>query len=129
MHYMVLLIVNDLDKCPAVLDAWDQAQVPGITILESTGLGTIRRRGIRDDLPLMPSVSDLFRGREQRHRTIFAVVEGEEMVDELIRVTQDILGDLNQPHTGALFALPVSRAVGIEGARARAQKPSGEKEG
>lgn len=121
MYYMVLLVVNDLELCPTVLDAWDAAKVPGITILESTGLGRVRQAGIRDDIPIMPSLSELFRPREHHHRTIFSVVEGEEMVDRLIEVTQEIMGDLNSPHNGVLFVLPVSRVVGFLGAKTRAQ--------
>lgn len=122
MHQMILLIVNDLSKCPTVLDAWDAAEVPGITILESTGLGSVRRASIRDDIPLMPSITDLFRSKEHRHRTIFTVVEGDDKVEEIIRITQEILGDLNDPHNGVLFVLPISRVVGFHGAQERARK-------
>lgn len=121
MNYMVLLVVDDLNICPTILDAWDAAEVPGITILESTGMGRIRGAGIRDDIPMMPSLSDVFRSREHHHRTIFSVVEGEEMVDQLIEITKEILGDLNKPNTGVLFVLPVSRVVGLHGAQHRAQ--------
>ena len=121
MNYMVLLIIDDLNICPTVLDAWDAAKVPGITILESTGMGRIREDSIRDDIPMMPSLSDVFRSREHHHRTIFSVVEGEEMVDRLIEITREILGDLNKPDTGVLFVLPVSRVVGLHGAQERAQ--------
>lgn len=121
MYHMVLLIVNNLEQCPNVLDAWEAAEVPGITILESTGLGNIRQAGIRDDLPLMPSLSDLLRTKEHRHRTLFTVVEGEEKVEELIAISQKILGNMDQPDNGVLFVLPVSRVVGLHGAQARAR--------
>ena len=121
MYYMVLLVVDDLNTCPAVLDAWDAAKVPGITVLESTGMGRLREDSIRDDIPMMPSLSDVFRLREHRHRTIFSVVEGKETVDRLVEITQEILGDLNDPDTGVLFVLPVSRVVGLHGAKERAQ--------
>ena len=121
MYHMILLIVNNPDRCPDVLDAWEAAEVPGITILESTGLGNIRRAGIRDDIPLMPSLSDLMSTKEHRHRTLFTVVQGEEKVDEVIKITQDIMGDLEQPHNGVLFVLPVSRVVGLHGAQSRAR--------
>lgn len=121
MYYMVLLIVDDLNICPTILDAWDAAKAPGITILESTGLGKFRQDIIRDDMPMMPSLSELFRPREHRHRTIFTVVEGEEMVDRLVQISEEILGDLNEPNTGVLFVLPVSRVVGFHGAKKRAQ--------
>lgn len=121
MYHMVLLVVDDLNICPRVLDAWDAAKVPGITILESTGIGRLRQDSIRDDIPMLPSLSELFRSREQRHRTIFSVVEGEEMVDRLVEITQEILGDLNKPNTGVLFVLPVSRVIGFHGAKDRAK--------
>jgi hypothetical protein len=120
MYYLVLLIVDDLNKCPDVLDAWDAAKVPGITILESTGMGRLRQNSIRDDLPMMPNLSDLFRAREHRHRTIFSVVEGEEKVDQLVTITEGILGDLDRPDSGVLFVLPVSRVFGLHGASRRA---------
>jgi hypothetical protein len=121
MYYMVLLVVDDLSICPRVLDAWHSAKVPGITILESTGMGRLQKGGLRDDLPMMPSLSDLLRSQEYRHRTIFSVVEGEEMVDRLIQITENVLGDLNDPDTGMLVALPVARAAGIHGASERAR--------
>lgn len=120
MYHMVLLIVYDIEQCPDVLDAWDDLNVPGITILESTGMGTIREEGIRDDLPLMPSLADLFRLKERRHRTIFTVVEGEEMVDKIVDKTEEILGSLEEPRNGVIFVLPVSRVEGLHGAKRRA---------
>jgi nitrogen regulatory protein PII len=124
MYYMVLAIINNLDKCPSVLDAWDELKVPGITILESTGLGSLRQSSIRDDLPLMPSLVDLFKTREHRHRTIFTVVDSEETVERLIDTTQEIVGNMEDPHNGVIFVLPVSRVVGLRGAKARALKES-----
>lgn len=122
MYHMILLVVDDPNQCPSILDAWEAAGVAGITILESTGLGRVRDYGIRDDLPLMPSIADLFKGREHRHRTMFTVVESEGMVEKIIDVTEAIMGDLKQPHNGILFVLPVSRAIGIEGGQSRAKK-------
>ena len=122
MYYMVLAIINELERCPDVLDAWEALEVPGITILNSTGLGTVKATNIRDDLPLMPSLSELFRSKETHHRTIFTVVDSEELVERLIVETQRVIGDLDQPHNGALFVLPVHRAVGLSGAKRRAQQ-------
>lgn len=122
MYHMILLVVDNPDQCPSVLDAWEELGVGGITILDSTGLGRLRKAGIRDDVPLMPSLSHLLKGREERHRTIFTVVEGEEWVDRIIEKTQEIMGDLNEANVGVLFVLPVSRVVGLHGGQIRAQK-------
>jgi len=121
MYHMILLVLDNLEQCPAMLDAWEEAGAPGITILDSTGMARMKS-GIRDDLPLMPSITSLLKVREERHRTIFTVVEGEALVDRIIEVTQAITGSLDNADNGILFVLPVSRVVGLSGAQERAQR-------
>lgn len=115
MHYLVLLVLDDIERGNDVCDAWETAGVGGITILASTGLGRMRQKqGFRDDIPLMPSLRSLLHGPEEHHRTLFSVVEGEAMVDKVIAATESVLGDLSEPDSGILVALPVYRAVGIQ---------------
>ncbi len=113
MYHMILLVLDDPDRCPDVLEAWEATGVGGVTILESTGLGRLRNISNRDDLPLMPSLMNLLRSREEHHRTLFTVVEGEEKVEEVISATLGVVGTLDAPHKGVLFVLPVSRVVGM----------------
>ena len=120
MYHMILLVLDDINQCTTILEAWEAQGVGGVTILESTGLGRVRKMSIRDDIPLMPSLSRLLQTREERHRTLFTVVETEEMVDEVIKATESILGDMEEPHNGVIFVLPVSRVVGLEGGQERA---------
>ena len=113
MNYLVVLIVNDIDDCPKILTAWEEAGVMGVTILESTGLGRIRRAGLREDIPLMPSLHDMHQFGEVEHRTLLSVVDSQEMVDKMISTAQHIIGDLDEPHTGFLFVMPVTQTVGL----------------
>jgi len=114
MNYLVIAVVDELEKCPTLMEAWESAGVRGITILESTGLGRIRQgQSLRDDLPLMPSLRNLFQTREEPHRTLFTVVRDEAMVDRIFEATESVLGDLSKPNIGIIFALPVARAMGI----------------
>ena len=113
MNYLVVLIVDDIDDCPAILDAWEAAGVLGVTILASTGLGRIRRAGLRDDLPLIPSLQDMIEGEEVHHRMLFSVVDNQEMVDKMVAIDQKIIGNLEKPHTGFLFVVPVSQVHGL----------------
>ncbi|MCP4363398.1 MAG: hypothetical protein GY796_35810 [Chloroflexi bacterium] len=119
---MILLVLSDLGECNSILDAWEEVGVGGITILESSGLGRARQAGIRGDIPLMPSLADFFRRSEDRHRTIFTVVDNEALVDQLIEVTESIIGDMEAPHNGVIFVWPVSRAIGVSGGQSRAKK-------
>ena len=112
MSFMVVLVVDDIEKCPEVLDAWETAGVPGVTIIKSTGLGRIRKTGLRDDLPLFPNLSDLLEEEEVQHRTLISVVESQELVDRLVQGAERVIGDLDEPNTGFMFVVPVSQVFG-----------------
>ena len=114
MYYLVTLVLDDIKHERESFNAWENAGVGGITIIESTGLARVRlKEGYRDDIPLMPSIRSFFHSREEHHRTIFSIVEGETMVQRLIDVTESVLGPLTDPHTGILFAVPISHVAGI----------------
>lgn len=113
--FMLILILNDPDQSQNMLNAWDEAGAPGVTILPSTGLGRIRKAiGLKDDLPLMPSLEDFFQKEEGLHRTLISIVRERAIVDRIIQATQALLGDLNRPHTGILVVLPVLEAYGLD---------------
>ena len=109
MMQMVVLVLDNLEHSAAILEAWEEVGTSGVTILESTGLGRLNRQrmSMRDDLPLMPSLSSVLATREEHHRTIFTIVDSDEMVDRLFEVTQEITGDLTAPNRGIMFVLPV----------------------
>lgn len=113
MAFLVILVLDDPDLSDAVLNAWEKAGARGVTILESTGIGRVRRATLRDDMPLMPSLLDIMRGGEEHHRTFFSVVEDEEQVEVLANAAQQVVGDFRKPHTGLVFAVPISHIHGL----------------
>ncbi len=114
MYYAVFLVLDDLKQETAIFDAWEAAGVTGITVIDSTGLGRMRQRaGLRDDAPLLPSLRSLMQTGGDHHRTFISIVDGDELVEGIIRATQAILGDMALPNTGILFVTPVTRVVGV----------------
>ena len=113
--FLVLFVLNDTAKCDDLLYGWEDAGVKGITILASSGLGRIRQRlGLREDFPIFPSLSEISEHSEKLSRTFFSVVPNEEMVEKIVKNTQDVVGDLSQPNTGILIILPVARVYGLD---------------
>jgi hypothetical protein len=74
MSYLVFLVVDNPDYCEDILEGWEAAGVTGVTILESSGLGRLRRHGMREDLSILPSLQDLLAMDEVHHRTLLSVV-------------------------------------------------------
>lgn len=113
MANLLVLVLNNIDQCPAILNAWEEAGVTGVTILESLGQARMRK-AIRDDLPLIPSLRDLLESRELHHRTLFSVIADEEVLERAIAAAQRIVGNLDHHDTGILFVVPVTRVLGLK---------------
>lgn len=111
MPSLVVLVMHDASLLHDVLSAWREAGAPETTILDSVGTRELDERPRRDDLPLMPSISDLLQSDDAPRKTLFSVVE-DDRVEPIAAATQEILGDLSEEHKGILFALPVSHVWG-----------------
>ncbi len=96
--YLVILFLYNPDLLEEVLKEWDDAGVNGATVQFSTGMERIlQKQGIRDDIPLIPSLDDFYEAPETVSRTIFTVVKEEAMIEKILAATQRITGDLNTP--------------------------------
>ena len=116
--YLVLFVLHDPDYLEELLAAWEGLGVSGVTVLYSTGLGRLRqRKGMRDDLPLMPSLQDFYEAPEDLSRTLFTTVPEHDMVDALLAATRNIIGSLDDPNTGLLLVMPVAEAYGLNKGR------------
>ena len=115
MAELMVLVLDDPDKMEDVLAAWLAVGITGVTILDSSGLNhQVGKRRLRDDVPLFPSLETLLRGREEHHRTLFVVVPDDFDMQALVVATEKVVGAFDEPNTGILFTLPVTRAWGLK---------------
>jgi nitrogen regulatory protein P-II 1 len=114
MPQLVSLVINDCGKCDELVNAWVEAGVTGLTMLDSTGLSQhVSRHDFTDDIPLLPSLRRLLKETEYNSRTVFSVVDDKFDLDALLAVTERILGRLSEPETGILFVMPITRVAGL----------------
>jgi len=114
MSSMVWFVLHDAGLLPDVLSAWKDSGVQGITILPSTGLRRLEEsNALRDDIPLIPSLEDLLGDEETLNRTLFSIVDNDEMVTKVVEATEAIVGDLDKPNTGILCVFPISKVYGL----------------
>ncbi|PKO11353.1 MAG: hypothetical protein CVU40_01015 [Chloroflexi bacterium HGW-Chloroflexi-2] len=115
--YFILFVLHDLSNMKDLLHAWEEAGVKGATVLFSTGLGRIHQNfGLMEDFPLFPTMSEILDRVENMdlNRTLFSVVESDEIVKNVLHHTQKVVGDLNEPNTGILIVLPVAQVYGLK---------------
>jgi hypothetical protein len=108
--YTILCVVDDTGKLDAILDAWRNAGILGITIIESTGLHRLR---LLPRIPMRYAFGDP--NEERGNLTIFAVVEDETYIQRGLEATESVVGDLSGPNTGIFIAWPLVFAKGIDG--------------
>jgi nitrogen regulatory protein P-II 1 len=112
--YLLLLVLNDPSKLDDLLTAWENAGASGITVIPSTGIGRLKQHGtLQEDFPLMPSIDDVLSAEQKTNRTIFTIVKGESLAEKLIKAAEEVIGDLNEPGTGILAMLPLSKVLGL----------------
>ncbi len=109
--YMLIMVLDNSEHLGGVLDAWTRAGVRGVTILESTGLNRVLRRSTPD--AAFAGFSQIFGSGRVGHQTLFAVIEGLEVAEAAVAATETVIGPLNNPHTGIMFAVPVAQTWGI----------------
>jgi hypothetical protein len=112
--YMLIMVLDDPSRLNEVLAGWEGAGVRGVTILESTGLHRVLMR--HRPQAAYAGFSQIFGAGRVGHNTLFAVVDGMATVESAAAATEQIVGKLDDPNTGILFALPVARVWGLPSA-------------
>jgi nitrogen regulatory protein P-II 1 len=109
--FVVMLVLDQQELLPRVLDAWQEAGVRGATVLESTGMHRIRQCRLR--LHARFDLAHIADECMESHYTLFAVVEDMALVEACLAATEGVTGDLSQPNTGVFVAWPVAFAKGV----------------
>lgn len=110
---LVILITAQTDQSLQVATAWQQAGASGVTILEGHGLHRLQEHfEIRGDLPLIPSLTSLLRGKEIDTHLLVSIVD-DGLAARLKTETVNILGDLTLPGNGILLSLNVDDILGM----------------
>lgn len=106
--FMVMLVLDNPDLLDDVLESWEKAGIRSATIMESTGFQRVRRKALPMRYLIQPSEY-----LEEGHLTLFVIVPSEEVVQNCLHATEQVVGDLNAPNTGVFASWPLSTVVGV----------------
>jgi len=112
MAQQLVMVLDDPSLLDRVLEAWLEAGVRGITVLDSTGVEGARRRANGKDVKTFLGYSRLPHTDQHSHYTLFTIID-DETVQRVVPASEAIVGDLDAPHTGILFTLPVNQVWGL----------------
>jgi nitrogen regulatory protein PII len=109
----IFLVLAESEHLEKVIEAWRKIGLRGITILGSYGSQTaLKQHTAEDSLPMFGSVLGYLRSKRQQSYTLISIVEEDRLVDEAIRITEEVMGDLTQKGKGILFVVPLEKVVG-----------------
>ena len=105
---LLVAVINHEEKLDDVLAGFVELGITGATIVSSEGMGHV----LSHDVPIFAGLRSLTARSRPSNQTVFSVV-ADEQVDAAIALIQDVCGDLAAPGSGIVFAVPVSRVVGL----------------
>lgn len=106
---LLIAVINDEEKLDEILSGFVELGVTGATIVDTEGMGRV----VSHDLPIFAGLKTLAARSRPRNQTIFAVIREDAKVDAVIALLQEICGNLEDPATGIVFTVPVTRVVGL----------------
>lgn len=105
----LVCIVNNTAKVNEIIGHFAEIGVTGATVIESHSTAEI----VAEQLPVFAGFRQLLQANREANRTILSVMHDVETLERAMKVVTDACGDLNQPSTGIMFAVPVTHVKGL----------------
>jgi nitrogen regulatory protein PII len=106
---LLVAVINQAEALDDVLSGFLELGITGATIINSEGMAHI----LTHDIPLFAGIQTLISRSRAQNYTIFSVIDDDEKVEGAFAVIQDVCGSLDEPGTGIMFTIPVTRATGV----------------
>ena len=110
MAYLIVVILDNIQCMPEIISTWRSIGVSGVTIIESTGAHRVTTWLSQVGLG---AIDHLFEADEIRRRTLLAVVDNEELMEQAVAEVDRIVGGFEKPETGLVLALPLTVVKGL----------------
>lgn len=110
MVNLLVVILEQRSKLPELLEAWQEAGVPGVTIMPCAG--AIRARSWLSMLGLA-GIDRMFESAVLPQRMLLAAIDDDEALARAEAAAERIVGDFDQPNSGLLMVIPLARVSGL----------------
>lgn len=112
MHAL-FIVLNEIDCLDDILDKFVEIGVGGATILDSQGMGSAITNSGRGKDPLFGSIRVFLDNSRPYNKTIFTIIDNEELLIKTVEVVKECVGDINRPGVGMMFTVPVGNIYGM----------------
>lgn len=106
---LLVVVINQREKLDDILSGFLELGITGATIINSEGMAHV----LTHDIPVFAGLQTLISGSRAQNQTIFSVIDDDSKVAEAIALIEDVCGNLDDPGTGIVFTIPVTKAKGV----------------
>lgn len=107
--YVLIIVLNAIDYLDDILSGFVREEISGATILDSQGMGSAIVNGENKNVPFFGTLHMLIGDSHPYSKTIFTVLENEEIVEKAVAVVNETLGDISSAGVGFMFTIPVGK--------------------
>ncbi len=110
MH-VLFIVLNQVEYLDDILTEFVNIGISGATVLDSQGMA----RAINDHekIPIFGSLRSLLDSSRPYNKTIFTVVQSDELLDMAMESVNRLVGDFCKPGIGLMFSVPIGRVCGL----------------
>lgn len=113
MMNVLFIVLNKPEYLDEILDSFVEIGVKGATILDSQGMGSAITNGGKGNEPFFGAIRSFLDNSRPYNKTIFTVIEDEEVLLKAVKTVKTIVGDITKPGVGMMFTLPVGNVYGM----------------
>ena len=111
---LFVLILNRTDRLDDLMAEFAKHKIAGATILDSTGMARelYGAHHAEEEISFFGSVRKYLTDDSRKtSKTVLTVIPDDKLTD-VIRITEDVVGDFSEPDVGIMFALSLDFARG-----------------
>lgn len=105
------LILKHVEYTDEIIHKLAEEGVRGGTILDGTGMASSLMN--MEDLPIFGMLRHIMHTGDKDPCKVMIFVLQDENVDRIQKVIREIIGGLNKPNTGIMFAIPITDVEGF----------------
>lgn len=107
--HLLICVISSTSKVNEIVNGFVGIGVTGATVIDSHGMAEIAA----DEVPVFAGFRQLVQGERQANRTIFSVIDDDKTLEQAMKLVEESCGNLDEPATGIMFVVPVSRVKGM----------------
>lgn len=109
MH-LLIIVLNEEKYLEDVLSVLVELGVTDANVADVRSMGPM----LAHDVPIFAGLQYQMEGRRPYAKMIFALVQDDSIVEEIVATLKDVGLDFEKPGTGFVFTLPVGKIIGKE---------------